>query len=418
LQLAGFDGFCLLHGLNNLFKVPIACGYDAQSHYEYILYVTEHLSLPRPDAGWQFLQAPVYYILSAGLCRILIGAGIAHGTILFLLRIIPLACGGVMIEISFRAARIVFPRRGDLQMVATLIGGLMPVNLYMSQTVSNEPLAAVMCGLILLITLRLVSQPQLARSPRWLTIAGLAIGFALITKINTVLWWVPLSVALVIALRHQQARGVDWFKAFALVAGVALLISGWLMARNVSLVGKPFVLESSEAGLQWWQDPGYRTPGNFYEFGHVLARPIYNGNASVWDSLYGTLWGKGIPSGQEPWNFRFMWCGLWVAIIPWLAIVVGMFRSVLFCSEANLRNSLRLATLTVGCFVAAILYIYLRLPIFSCAKSSYMLGTMPCLGLLAATGFDCVSSYRWLRAIAGGVIVCWAAVSYLTFFAG
>ena len=102
-----------LLALNNMFKIPLPCGYDADSHYKFIIYVADHLTLPRPDAGWQFFQSPLYYIISAGLCRVLLALGVAHDTILFLLRSIPLACGAMMIEISYRAGRIVFPNRGE-----------------------------------------------------------------------------------------------------------------------------------------------------------------------------------------------------------------------------------------------------------------------------------------------------------------
>jgi hypothetical protein len=93
-----------------------------------------------------------------------------------------------------------------------------------------------------------------------------------------------------------------------------------------------------------------------------------------------------------------------------------MIRSVLLRNDPHVRDSLRIATLTIGCFIAAILYVYLRLPIFSCAKASYMLGATPCLGLLAAAGFDCVPFSRWMRAIILGMIVCWAVTAYATYF--
>ena len=164
-------------------------------------------------------------------------------------------------------------------------------------------MGAVVSGVILLITLRFLKQPRLARSPRWLAIAGLMLGLAWITKINTVLWLIPLTGAVAVSLIREKAALADWFKAVGFAASAALLISGWLMIRNYCLVGKPFFLESSESQSQWWQDPGFRTPRNFYEFGHVFARPIYNGTASMWDSVYGTLWGKEFPAGRSRGTF-------------------------------------------------------------------------------------------------------------------
>ena len=404
-------------GFNNIFKVPLLCGFDATSHYDYILFIADHRSLPRPDGGWQYFQSPLYYIVSAAFCRFLLATNIDHNEILFLLRWIPLVCAAGIVEISYRAGRMVFPTRGGLQIITTVVGGLAPVNLYMAQTVSNEPMAGALSGLILLMILRFITRPQAARSSISLALAGAALGLAWLTKINTVLWALPLGIAIAVALRREKINLEGWIKAGAIVAGFTLLISGWLMIRNYRQVGKLFYLESSVAQSQWWQDPGYRTPSTLYEFGHVFLRPTHNVMASVWDSLYGTLWGTGVPSGQAPWHYGLMWCGLWLAIIPSLSIFLGTARVMFDRQSAPSSESLQIAVLTVGCFIAAILYVYITLPIYGCAKASYMMGTTPCLGLLAAMGFDWIKNYRWLGAIFNGLLICWAVTAYLTYFA-
>jgi len=270
---------------------------------------------------------------------------------------------------------------------------------------------------LVLIIIRMLRQPRWAVEPMSLLIVGLTLGFAWLTKINALLWTAPLAASIAIALRSQKMNWIGWLRAAAIVATCTLAVSGWLLVRNYRLVGKPFYLESSVAHQQWWQDPGYRTPDNFYEFGHVFSRPIYNGMASVWDSLYGSLWGNGILVGRAPWNTELMWWGLWLAIVPTVGIAIGMVRSVVGPSVCQPREILQVSTLAVACFVAAIVYVYLRLPIYSCAKASYMLSTAPCLGLLAAAGLEWPMRMRWLRAIIGGLLVCWAVTAYLTFWA-
>jgi hypothetical protein len=398
---------------NNIISLSLGCGYDWDSHYRYIEQVALNLSLPRPDEGWQSFQSPLYYVVSAVWYRLLMAMSASHESILYQLRWIPLLSGAAILEICYRAGRLAFPSRGDLQMVTTAVGGLLPVNLYMAQTVSNEPLGAAFSGVVFLIAIRFLRDDKWAASPWSLLIGGIVLGAACLTKINALLWAVPLCAAILIAMRAQKRSS---FRAIGIVAVSALAISGWLMVRNYRLVGKPFYLESSVANHQWWQDPGYRTPGNLFEFGHVFTRPIYNGMASVWDSLYGTLWGNGIPVGPVPWNTTTMLCGLWLALVPSAAILLGMGRSVL-SPCAGCSAVLRISTLAVGCFIAAIVYIYLTLPIYSCAKASYMLATAPCLGILAAAGLEKPMQIRWLRALLGGVIVCWAGMAYITFFA-
>jgi hypothetical protein len=435
-------GALLLLAWNNIFKVPRFSGYDLDGHYQYIDFVASHLSLPRPDLGWQTFQSPLYYILSAALSRLLTKLGATAASMPFLLRTIPLACGAAMVEIGYRAGRLVFPDRGDLQMITTAFAGLVPVNIYMAQTVSNEPLAAVLSGVLLLIILRMMVDNQQAQSlvsehgsggvsernsgtpkPRhshtskaWPALAGAALGAAFLAKINTVLWVIPLMAAMAIALRRTRANWTAWIAAAGIVAGTGMLCGGWLIVRNIRLIGKPFYLQSTVAGSSWWQDPGYRVPSNFFEFGHVFSRPAHNGNASVWDSIYGTLFGAGLPSGPIPWNLGLMWHGLWLGLIPSILIFGGMIRAVFGNGTEPARTCLRVAMFTVGCFVAAILYVYLTLPVFSCGKASYMLGTMPCLGLLAANGFDWLPTKGRWRPLACGGLFCWGMTAYLTYF--
>lgn len=402
-------------GLNNSFKVPIGCGYDAKDHYRYIQFVAEKLSLPRPDSGWQTFQSPLYYMVSAVVYRGLKAAGVSLDAVQYLLRWIPLVSCGLLIEICYRAGRAVFPGRGDLQIITMLIGSLAPVNLYMAQTVSNEPMAAALSGVLILIILRMLRDPRWGVEPMSLLMAGLTLGFAILTKINALLWAAPLAAAIAIALNDQKVKPLGWLRSMAIVATGTVAVVGWLIVRNVRMVGKPFYLNTSVANQNWWQDPGFRTPDNFYEFGHVFSRPIYNGMASVWDSLYGSLWGNGILSGHAPWNTYLMYVGLFLSILPTLAIGIGMVRSVLGRPLSRPPEILQVATLAIGCFVAAIVYVYLTLPIYSCAKASYLLSTLPCLGLLAAAGLAGPFKIRWVRALLGGVLISWAATGYLTF---
>jgi hypothetical protein len=403
--------------VNNVSKVPLTFGFDVDEHMRFIQYVANHHTLPRPDGAWQFFQAPLYYLVSGAMDRLLRMAHLPIRAIPYALRAIPLLCGGLMMEWCYRAGRILFPNRFDLQAVTTAVGGLLPVNIYMAMAVSNEPAAAAMSGLVVLMSLKLLSSPSVPGNRRLMAV-GFFWGLAFLTKINAVLWAAPMGFAIVVVLVRQRSRWFEFVRAFACVGGTGLLVSNWWLIRNMRQIGRPFYLESTMSVGQWWQLPGYRTPKMFYEFGRVFHQPIYNGLASVWDSLYGTLWGDGIVGGHPGWNFRLMSAGLGLAVVPMLLIATGIFRAI-FSSPGGVsaqRDGLRFASLSIGCFLLAILYVFLTLPIYSCAKASYLLGTAPCIGLLAAAGFDQLSKHRKLRAVIGGMLICWAATAYLTFF--
>jgi hypothetical protein len=46
-------------------------GHDTLGHIEYIEYILNNLSIPKSDQGWQFYHPPLYYILSAAICKVM-----------------------------------------------------------------------------------------------------------------------------------------------------------------------------------------------------------------------------------------------------------------------------------------------------------------------------------------------------------
>jgi hypothetical protein len=404
-------------GAADVYRVPVTIGYDVVFHYEYIRYVVDHGRLPPPDGGVQFFQAPLYYLVSAGLWRILAAAGASGGELPYLMRLVPLACGAGLAEVCYRTARHAFPGRGDLQAVAVVVGGLMPVNLYMGLVVSNEPMAGCVGGAVAMMGVRFLSRPADAVNPRWLAVAGAALGLAVLTKVSMALWAVPLTAAVTVAVaRGRPARqgAVAAGRAVAVMASVSVGICVPYLVRTWRAVGAPVISHGILRGIAWWQDPGYRTPRQFLSFGRGLTRVAYGGIDSVWDSLYSTVWGNGFLSGmadfahRSPWHLDAMACGLWLGLPMSAAMGVGAVAG-------RVRGGRWFPSLAVGAFVLAVLWIYLTLPIYSCAKGSYLLSTLPCAAVLAAAGADRVIVGRRSRAVVVGLLSCWAATSYLTY---
>jgi len=417
--------------VNNYFKVPAYVGYDQALHLEYIRYVAEHRRLPLPNEGGELFQAPLYYVVSAALRQAVIALGATPAGAEELLRVIPLACGVLMVELCYRTARHAFLERRDLQIIATLVGGLMPMSLYMAPSLSNEPLAGCLTAVVVCLAVRLLVRPDWARSSIAAALCGGALGAAVLTKVSAVLMLPPLCAALALALLRQGAPRRRAARSLAVLLGAALIICGPYFVRNLVRFGTPFYSNATVLGLQWWQYPGYRTPGQLLEFGHVFIGPVYSGTRSVWDALYSTLWCDGFLNGysefkdRPPFHFRLMSCGLWLGAVPTVLMILAVARLL---TGDRRRPDARIglvvnaavagfAVMTVACFLAAIVYIYLTLPIYSCAKASYMLGATPCLALLAAAGFGELSRYRAMRIVTGGLVCCWAVVAYLTYLA-
>lgn len=407
--------------VHNIDRIPLGLGFDARRHYEYIAYVANERRIPLASDGWQMFQAPLFYLICApfylGLHEVM-----GQQSVLMALRVLPMLCGLAQIELCFRAARIAFAERNDLQLLAVGVGGLMPMQLYSNQVVSNEPLAAMWSSWMLVVAFRALASPgrePLSRTALWL---GLLFGLAALSKVS-VLVLAPLLVALLawLAVRRSEAFA-GFLRAASVFGGVAFVIAGWYYLRNWILLGAPFVGGWDPArGLAWWQDPAYRVPGDFFRFGEALVHPIYSAHLGFWDGFYASVWldghliGAGDLSIAPPWGYPYMLSLALLSLPLSAALVFGAVRAARQ-PDGPTRRVLVFSALALASVVAAMLAIYLRVPSFSAVKGSYALGLLPCFALLIAWGLEPLLRGRAGRAAASGYVCAWAAFSYLAFF--
>ena len=398
----------------NLFRVPMAVGYDLGGHLDYVRSVAATWRVPLPTEGFETFHPPLFYFAAAALYRLATACGGAPATAATVLRLIPLACGAAMVELCYRAARATFPGRGDLHAVSAVVGGLVPMNLYMAQAVSNEPAAACLGGAVTVVCLWMLAGR--GRRPAGWALLGLLLGLAILTKLSGLVWVGPAAGVVAVTARRGWPRVI----APAAMLAVAAAVCGGYFVRNERAIGVPFLTHSIVGTSRWWQDPGYRTPAQFATFGRALVRPVFPAPASIWDDLYSTVWSDGMLNGlgayaaRPPWNYGLMSCGLWLALGPTAAILAGV--GVAVAGRSATAAPLRFAAATMGAFGLALLYVCLTWPVYSCVKASYLLGVTPCGAVLAAAGFDRVRG-RWPRAIAVGWLTAWAVASWLTYLA-
>jgi hypothetical protein len=400
---------------NNFLKLPPNLGYDVPAHIDYIRFIADRGEIPDARDGLQMFQAPLYYAISALLYRALT-TFISTSSAILWWRWLPLLCGAAQVEICFRAGRWVFPDRDDLQSLTVLLGGLLPMNLYMSQSLGNEPLCGVLSALILLWSWRALRDPSFARQPRWQWTLGLIFGLSLLTKVSVVLL-APL-IAIVLGMTNRQRGLAGIFTAFARSFGTALIVSGWYYGRNWLLFGKLFVGGwDPSRGLLWWQDPGYRTPWQMASVGRSLFQPVHAGFYSIWDGFYATLWLDGnmcavnTNESLPPWNYVFLLAAPWPALLLSATFAAGLLRG-LRCRDDVLRHALQLAGGSLLLYLAAFALLALDVPAFSQAKASYTLGLTPAYAVLGVAGIDLLPANRLLRTAALAFVVCWSVLAY------
>ena len=282
-------------------------GFDVLGHIEYIKFIVEQGKLPLATDGSQMFQSPLYYMISAILYKFLLLFG-ATSQILNFLTIIPLLCGLAMIEICYRTSLHAFPNRQDLQKLCTIIGSFIPMNLYMSQYLGNEPLAAIFTALAILLTVAFLNEPQLATTRKHQVFLGASLGLALLSKVTAVLLIVPVFLAFII-IQHQQNQSLKRITTqVGTISLVIITICGWYYLRNWILLGKPFIGGwDPSREIFWWQDPGYRTFNDFLTFGYVFVNPIYAATTGFWDAIYSTIWLDGFLGGKAIFKFRPHW---------------------------------------------------------------------------------------------------------------
>ncbi len=323
--------------VNNIWQIRSWVGPDLLAHFQYVIYIADHRALPLATDGWEMFQSPLFYLMAAPWYGLL-SSHVSVIGIVKILRILPLLCGLAQIEIVYRTSRAVFPDKKDLQMLATTIGGLMPMSIYSSQVLGNEPLAGCLTALLILMSVTLIVEPLRNRSPWFFVVMGVVWGLAILAKVTPLLL-APLLIG-VIAV-HCRNIGRTWWQTLVrggLVFGTCFLTAGWWFLRNWARLGTPLPSAQTRGNI-WWQDPSYRTVPQLTSFGISLSRPIYGGVWSLWDTLYSSLWLDGTVSGLVippkvfHWNVHWMLAGAWLGIVP--------MALLLFSPAACFRRDLR-----------------------------------------------------------------------------
>jgi hypothetical protein len=406
--------------VHNFTSLSLDYGFDRTGHVAYVEYLSQHHRVPLATEGWQMFQSPLYYVVAA-----LVHAG---GTMIFddatawrIVLLFSVVAVGIQVQFIFWALKAVFPTRQSVQCLGLLVAGLMPMGLYMSQLVGNEPLAGLFGAGAVTLTIVGHQDPQRMIRQGHQVAIGLLLGLAVLTKVSAVLLFPPISMAIILAARRAVNSGSRIAFSLLRFFATVVVVSGWYYLRNWYLLGKPFIGGWDAArGIDWWQDPGYRTLGQFTSFGEALCHPVYAVYAGFWDSLYSTMWLDGSLSGKvsidnlPPWNHEFMLAGAWLALLPTVAILVGVVAAFL-PSRRTGQSAVIFSVSCVATYVVAMLYLFLHVPIYSTAKASYTLALLPCYGVLAAAGFEIMVRNRILKAAAFAWMTCWATAAWCAY---
>jgi len=415
----GFAGLWLILFWHNAQILPLAVGFDASQHLNYIKYLQEHHRLPLPAQGMVMFHPPLYYLISAVVLSLFNLTTVDPSAIL-LLRALTMLFGIAQFVLVFATLRLIFPNRPDLQLVGGGLAAFLPMQLYLSHYPTNETLAAFLVSACLYFALRLAKTGPATWRSYW--VLGLMIGAALLTKATAALVVPFIVLALARQLACERASVTRWVGTLGSMLLIATLICGWHYVR-VSQYGSPLIGGSDPVnGAFWWQDDGYHTISYFARFGESLVHPLFSATTSFFDGLYSTLWGDGLCSGvsdlsvRPPWNYNLMCAGYLLSLLPTLLLLVGVMTSFWQLFREPRPDIFIFVGLSLA-VAMALVYYNLKVPCYGSAKAFYGLSAIVPLGFFAAVGWNVVTDGRkWRQLPIAILLAVWAMNSFCSFW--
>jgi tetratricopeptide (TPR) repeat protein len=401
---------------NNSGLLPFYAGFDSRPHLEYIKYIQERRALPLLTEGSEMFQPPLYYILSASVLSSC-GLSATDTSGILMLRLMTMLFGITHFVLVFLSLRLLFPTRLAPQLVGLVLAAFLPMQLYLSHYVTNETLAATLVAAAVYFGLRLLRTKNASGwGHAWL---GLFLGAAILTKTTAILLIPSLFAALIIKLAVQRSPVGVWLRTVGITLAVCLTFCGWHYIRIWHRFGTPFLGNwDAASGFSWWQDPGYRTAGDYARFGQSLIAPLFSGFGGFADGIYSTLWGDALCGGisdviaRPPWNYDLVVAGYLLAMAPTLLIMAGA-GIALFHYIRKPSTGFFLLLGFSATVVTGMIFMTLKVASYAQVKAFYGLSLLVPLCFFGATGWDALTRrHKLLQFALGTILLVWAINSF------
>jgi len=270
-------GLFLLMGLGYSYYTPLWAPPDEERHLAYSEYIAQHKKLPYLEAaekGFHIAQAlhpPLYYLIGALFCsdnkglilqQVTINEGPGYTIITpphnnndpsyaskakraYLLRLLSLVFSALTVYLSFIIILAIFPGDTAGAALGALLIATNPQFLHISAAVSNEPLSTALATLYCLILAYYVKDPFKISIQ---VLAGIVLGFCLLTKLSTILF-IPVTGFAIIWLHKKHWKNL--ISSMAVIFLIAGALSFWWYLRNWILYNDLIFTRALDA-LQPW----------------------------------------------------------------------------------------------------------------------------------------------------------------------
>ncbi len=380
--------------------IPARSGFDAPEHLGYIVWLLREWTLPPAAAGFETYHPPLYHVLTA----LLVAAGRpapASVSDRALLSLLPALSGLGMAFVAAAMTRCLAPDAPWMQAASAIAAGLLPSNLTLAASVSNELPHAFLASIAVLVTVRTLLKERATPSDD--IVLGLLLAGGLLTKYTSLIL-VPTLIGVIVAKRilSESAPPSRVALGAARTVAVVLVLAGWVYVRNWILFGSPLVSNlNAVPGKMLWQYPGFHTISYFLHFGDAFTQPWFSGFHDFWDSVYTTFWGDGMlgrASGvgymHGRWRYDWMAAVFVLALPATIFLVVGWIRAMIGAlGDDTLGRRLALSLLVAlpPLLLASLVSLSLHYPFWSSGKAFYALFLTPTFAYLGILGFDALN---------------------------
>lgn len=294
-------------------------------HIGYIEYIYKFHKLPdlNPYELFAYYHPPLHHMISFLWLQLNIMLGVTEDLAFENLQILPLLYSCLCMVVTWKILKVLEIEDGGLY-IGLAFMAFHPATIVMAGSVNNDMLTILFMCLIILESLKWIRNKNLSG----LIKLALCIGFGMITKLNSAVLAIPLSIIFlmhfisVIRLRKRNLL-FTWIKNYCIFAIIVAPIGLSWIVRNLILFG---------------EKPGVPVPGE--------TSPMYTAAYSLWERL-------GIPSFSD-WNFAFPFHPISARACNNTWVI--MFHTSLFAEEYPVNLSDILLILCQITFVLAVVF--------------------------------------------------------------
>ena len=212
---------------------------DENAHMQYVQMLASGHQPVFTDVmhGYENHQPPLYYALAVPVYLAAYGRGEADAT--RAVRWVSILLGALLLLAAFVCVRVLFPGEPRLALGTAVAVGLLPGNVAVSASVTNDSLTNLVMAVGLVFLAKLVMATEASERNRWALWLGVTLGVGIWTKTSTLLLFPTVLLACYLLASRNLTTGMQAARAAGVACGLGALIGLPWLGRNQLLYHDP-----------------------------------------------------------------------------------------------------------------------------------------------------------------------------------